>query len=712
MVPQENLLAVAQNDPVFHGGSFEITHFTTEAAGLAVAAKGIGRTALFEQDERLRLDDSQKKALAAAMQSEMASNGADDVRNARREWHAAIKAGAPAKEQLAAKSAFYEARFAYQNTGRKIGLRGWSIDPKNPNTLHANAISVPYRMYNLFAAPSGSKELRALSEVAGVSMVLKTSDGRLIVQHRAVKKMNIATATMQPGNKNYNDIPGASISGLIDASLKTANRRPGSPDDVTTESLIGSITKEAGEELGLDVTQFTRSRIVGIAHDNIKPHDEVLFLAETHLTAEDVRENAKKSESNKNLAEIDLDEKFFDIEASPEAVEILLANVACPLPPTHAAAFVASGFMMMLERTGSRTEAEAWAAQLEARISDNYIKMDALVASYYKRHPEAAEIVPERMWGEPEATRPPRNLSGYDPLYTPDEQGLPNLEDELVRTGLLAETRRKVSAVKIFDIDGVIINPTTKEVTDPVIFDEFIACLRRGEMVALNTGRSLAWIEDRVINTLLSKVGDVSLLGNFMAVGEKGGAWLTFDEAGQPVRGRAPELAIPEELKHSAKALVAERFANSMFFDVTKETMLSVEMLDGHTIEDFKPQQHELALELRKLLHKHGLDTRFRIDQTTIATDVESPFSGKALGVDRFIEFMRSRNIAFKDASFTTFGDSNSDVAMAEELARRGLDTTFVFVGDPTKLPPNTEDFHLVTLPGYETATARYLQEN
>ena len=87
-----------------------------------------------------------------------------------------------------------------------------------------------------------------------------------------------------------------------------------------------------------------------------------------------------------------------------------------------------------------------------------------------------------------------------------------------------------------------------------------------------------------IINPLRERVSDVSILQNLAAVGEKGGTWITFDEAGDMHEGKARELSVPEELKERVRKLIAEKYSDSMFFDETKETMLSTEMIDGHDL--------------------------------------------------------------------------------------------------------------------------------
>ncbi len=75
---------------------------------------------------------------------------------------------------------------------------------------------------------------------------------------------------------------------------------------------------------------------------------------------------------------------------------------------------------------------------------------------------------------------------------------------------------------------------------------------------------------------------------------------------------------------------------------------------------------------------------KYKVDATSIATDVESGYIGKALVADRFLQFLRDKGI--KPEKFVAFGDSISDLEMADELLRRNQQAEFVYVGPEEKL--------------------------
>src|SRR5690242_12367840 len=129
-----------------------------------------------------------------------------------------------------------------------------------------------------------------------------------------------------------------------------------------------------------------------------------------------------------------------------------------------------------------------------------------------------------------------------------------------------ADARERPPAAWLFDVDGVLTDPELKRVTRPALYDELIARLRQGEPVGLNTGRSLAFI-DGVLGPLEERLADKRLLRSLVAIGEKGGAQITYDEDGMRTLHVDPRIAIPQALHDEVRALAQEpTFASCMFF--------------------------------------------------------------------------------------------------------------------------------------------------
>ena len=242
------------------------------------------------------------------------------------------------------------------------------------------------------------------------------------------------------------------------------------------------------------------------------------------------------------------------------------------------------------------------------------------------------------------------------------------------------KTLRIVNTAWIFDVDGVITNPSKKQVKETQILDYIFEQLKKDKPIILNTGRSLTWIIDRVINPLIEKAKDKIIFKNLFAVGEKGGTWLTIDENGIIKQNEDKSINVPQALKSQVRKLINIEYPNSMFYDESKLTMISTEMKDDLAIENYKEKQIELNEKLQQILEKDGLEKILKVDPSTIATDIQNKKVGKGFAIKRIMEWLRNNKL--KPEKFLTFGDSINDVSMAEKLKEMNLPVEFVFVGD------------------------------
>lgn len=418
--------------PIFDTDGFSIPFLTVHPDGLEFQQRStLGRTEIATSSVQSLLDDEQRIMLRNGVAREMKFRNVDVVRSARKEWKDAAEHSPDDKDAIEYKrNAFYEARKQYLSTGKKIGLRTMEL---SGNTLIADTQLVDFPTYELFAGPNNSNEVESFSAATGVAMVVETADKRLIIQHRAIEKIN-ADGKLVRGNANYPDVPGISVGGMVDASVRESDRDPGTPDSLTTDTLKDSILKEAGEELGLAPTQVKNIKIVGLAKDKIKVHDEILFLSTLDMTAEELYNESRHSRRNKNLGDADFEEKFFDIESSPAAIVTLLTEVLCPMPSTHAAALVAAGYAMMLEQF-DQSKANLWINGLQEKINSNYTRINNVISDFYKDNPSKIDEIPQRY--AQKYYLPKRNLTMYSAAFSPEEQGLPSLESELIRVNLI-----------------------------------------------------------------------------------------------------------------------------------------------------------------------------------------------------------------------------------------------------------------------------------
>ena len=263
--------------------------------------------------------------------------------------------------------------------------------------------------------------------------------------------------------------------------------------------------------------------------------------------------------------------------------------------------------------------------------------------------------------------------------------------------------------VWIFDVDGVITNPAEKKVTELGLIEAIAGKLDQGEIVTLNTGRSVSWMTDRVIKPLEEAVKDKSNLINFLAVGEKGGTWAYFKN-GEIVTEKDEKISIPQSLKDEIRKIVDNEFAGKMFYDESKLTMLSTEMIDGRPVPEYAKEQLTLVEKMKEIIERpeyKSLD--LRVDPTTIATDIQNSHVGKHFGARRIAGWLKEKGI--KPTRVITLGDSQSDTEMAEELQGE-YNVEFVFVGIRSKL--NTSKLKqrpIFTQNQYGEGTLEYLQQ-
>jgi len=261
----------------------------------------------------------------------------------------------------------------------------------------------------------------------------------------------------------------------------------------------------------------------------------------------------------------------------------------------------------------------------------------------------------------------------------------------------------------ILDCDGVLTDPVVKCVTRLDVFTALGERLDRGEVVTINTGRSIAWlIRNGIIDFVERAVHNKTNLERFMVVCEKGASWVTF--IGGVIRTNIDKsITVPAAVREDVYDLVQDHFLDCMFWDPTKLTMISVEMIDGMPVEAFHQRQKELVAELQAILSSpEHLPLQLQVDASNISTDIQDRRAGKNLGARRIVEWLERRGLA--PEHFVTIGDSQSDTAMAEELQDAHA-VDFVYVGDPLRFNADTLHCRVVqTSARFELGTLEYLE--
>lgn len=261
----------------------------------------------------------------------------------------------------------------------------------------------------------------------------------------------------------------------------------------------------------------------------------------------------------------------------------------------------------------------------------------------------------------------------------------------------------------LFDADGVLTDPEAKKITRPDVINHLAKRLQMGRTIGINTGRSLEFIQKEILSPLESAVGDKSILHNIFALAEKGAIWISYNEAGIQKVFIDSEISIPTRLKKTIREIAElPKYRDIVFFDETKNTMCSIELRPGKTLEEFNAIRVDLLNDLKEMLLQDQDGKRFRAINTSIAFDIENLITGKDLGARRFIKLLSDNGI--KPEKYLCFGDSESDYAMHEELIKMNKSSQFIFVGKPEDLENKSLQDVTFTNSRFDAGTLEYLE--
>lgn len=146
------------------------------------------------------------------------------------------------------------------------------------------------------------------------------------------------------------------------------------------------------------------------------------------------------------------------------------------------------------------------------------------------------------------------------------------------------------------DIDGPISNPDAKAIINPRIVPAIVSLLNNSTPVVFNTGRSADFVQRNVFKPLLE--AEPNNLHLLHGVCEKGAVWLSLDDNGDVWHFLDETIAVPKDLQPKTRSLIDEKYAGAMFYDETKETMISVERrpdVDHDMYHDAEPRFLEIS---------------------------------------------------------------------------------------------------------------------
>ena len=242
----------------------------------------------------------------------------------------------------------------------------------------------------------------------------------------------------------------------------------------------------------------------------------------------------------------------------------------------------------------------------------------------------------------------------------------------------------------LLDVDGPIASPVTRTIATPSIITDLISLAGANVPIAFITGRSSAFIREQVVAPL--RAAGLPETMRMYGVCEKGAVWFPITAAGMGEIVVDDSVALPAVAVDRLRNLVVDRFDDTMFFDETKQAMVSVEQ---RTDADHGRYQGaaavfneaafsvmvELGLGIRfgdRVVPDQAGTVGFRIDPTIISTDIESVTLDKDRGAERALAFFSESGGLPR--VWRSVGDSRSDYLMADHLHAAGYDVSHVDV--------------------------------
>ncbi len=241
----------------------------------------------------------------------------------------------------------------------------------------------------------------------------------------------------------------------------------------------------------------------------------------------------------------------------------------------------------------------------------------------------------------------------------------------------------------LLDVDGPIASPVTRRVPQSIIRN-LGALSAAGAPIAFITGRSLAYLRDHVVAELV----DFGLPAEprMYGVCEKGAVWfpITADGIGHVETDHS--VALPPAVVDDLRRAVERDFADTMFFDDTKQAMVSVEQRTDVDHAQYERAQHAFNRVAFDLLASNGLGVSFgddaapdsagrveyRVEPTIISTDVESVRLDKDHAAERALDFFAGNGPL--PLLWRSVGDSRGDYLMADHLHSVGHDVAHIDV--------------------------------
>lgn len=243
--------------------------------------------------------------------------------------------------------------------------------------------------------------------------------------------------------------------------------------------------------------------------------------------------------------------------------------------------------------------------------------------------------------------------------------------------------KKSVPYSLLLDADGVITNPWTREIEKEVLH-KISVFLKNSVPIFVITGRTTHWIKNNVENLLINRLQKdglpLSLLHNFIMMGEMGVFVEIFDETGkkQILPPYDEVLNIPDRVRMKIYKIAQDEFSDTMFEGDQYQTILAPQMKYGLTeklIEKYKGDQEKFKKKV-----KDSIPPEFDIKFSTTAIEIKDKRHGKGIGAKRALEILRQRKLT--PSRIYAIGDSPLDIDMAKVINESGISVEFIFVGD------------------------------
>jgi HAD superfamily hydrolase (TIGR01484 family) len=281
---------------------------------------------------------------------------------------------------------------------------------------------------------------------------------------------------------------------------------------------------------------------------------------------------------------------------------------------------------------------------------------------------------------------------------------------------LSPESAKIVKMIQFFDIDGVLTDPTEKKI-NPQILERLKNDIEAGNPIIFETGRGWDWVHAHVVSPLSQKVSSPDILENIFVSVEKGDISVTFEDGQWKEKVLAGEK-LSEEFLTDAKHL-SEEYEQTMSCKENKRTIFTIEMHETEglsmqekqqRLEVFQRQRDMLQQQLEQLRDRYGLGDMYEVDATTVALDIQPKGAGKKRGTQEAIAWLMQKG--FKAELYEVFGDSMSDIAMADTLSSEHFPVRLIYVGDGSKLQERRFPFTVDIFDRqYAKGTLQYLKQ-